>query len=206
MKNSHPGKDMEVPKSIQPFVAKCPPLLPGESETQYYALFDLLMDELRPDTTTEWLALADITSMCWDIGRYRAWKGAILNIYRRSALESALRETHPSRGQGFDVPLVFNIARKEAEAWETDPAKRQDLDVRLVRRGYDEVGLNAGALLEGMEPLAKIERFLSSARGQLNAMLKEVLVRREFAARARKALDERLKVVMDTPKPSIAAN
>lgn len=136
-----------------------------------------------------------------------AWKGAILNIYRRSALETALRETHPSRGEGFrDLPLVFNIARKEAEAWETDPAKRQDLDVRLVKRGYDEVGLNAGALLEGMEPLAKIERFLSSARGQLNATLKEMLVRREFAARARKALDERLKVVMDTPKPSIAAN
>lgn len=206
MKNSNPGKDMEVPKSIEPFVAKCPPLLPGESDTQYYALFDLLMDELRPDTTTEWLALADIASLCWDIGRYRVWKGAILNIYRGSALETALRETHHSRGQGFDVPLVFNIAMKEAEEWRTDPAKRQVLDVRLVKHGYDEVGLNAGAMLEAMEPLAKIERFLSSARGQLNATLKEMLVRREFAERARKALDERLKVVVDTAKPSIAAN
>jgi hypothetical protein len=58
--------------------------------------------------------------------------------------------------------------------------------------GYDEEALNAGALLEALVPLATIDRFLASARGQLKAMLKEVYVRREFVERARKALDERV--------------
>ncbi|WP_051677733.1 hypothetical protein [Bradyrhizobium sp. URHD0069] len=193
-KNLDPRRDMEIPKDIAPFVAKCPPLLPGESDMQYYALFDMLMEEIRPDTTTEWLALADIAGLCWDVQRYRVWKGSILNIYRRSALETALRDTHRSRAQGFgcDAPAFFGIARKEAEEWRTDPEKRQVLDARLAEHGYDEVALNAGALLEAMEPLSKIERFLSSARGQLNAMLKEVYVRRAFAERARQALEKRL--------------
>jgi hypothetical protein len=208
-KNPDPGKDMEIPKSIEPFVAKCPPLLPGESDMQYYALFDMLMEEIRPDSTTEWLALADIAGLCWDVGRYRDWKGAILNIYRRSALETALRDTHRSSGQGFsDAPVLFGIAKKEAEEWRTDPEKRKALETRLAEHGYDEVALNAGALLEALVPLATIDRFLSSARGQLNAMLKEVYVRREFADRARKALNERLQAaVVQAPKPKqIEAN
>jgi hypothetical protein len=41
-------------------------------------------------------------------------------------------------------------------------------------------------------PLATIDRFLCSARGQLNAMLKEIGARREFAERARKAFNERV--------------
>ena len=192
-----PGKDMEVPKDIAPFVSKCPPLLPGELDTQYYALFDLLMDEIRPETTTEWLALADIAGLCWDVGRYRVWKGAILNIHRRSALETALRDTHRSHAFVGDLPTLVNIARKEAEEWRTDPEKRQVLEARLAEHGYDEVALNAGAMLEALVPLAAIDRFLSSARGQLNSMLKELHVRREFVDRARKALNERLQA----PKP-----
>jgi hypothetical protein len=48
--------------------------------------------------------------------------------------------------------------------------------------------------------LATIDRFLSSARGQLNTTLKEIGVRREFADRARKAFDERLKLTVEVPK------
>jgi hypothetical protein len=186
-------KEMEIPKDMAPFVAECPPLLPGESKEQYYLLFDTMMDEIRPDTPTEWLALADIVGLCWDVVRYRHWKGAILKIHRLSALETALRDTHRSHGAGLgDAPILINIARKEAEEWRTDPEKRKVLEARLEEHGYDEIALNAGALLEALVPIATIERFLSSARGQLNAMLKELYVRREFADRARKAFNERL--------------
>jgi len=190
--NPNSDKDMEVPKDIAPFVAKCPPLLPGESEAQYYSLFDMMMEEIRPDAT-EWLALADIVGLCWDVVRYRAWKGALLNIHRLYALERALRDTRLSRGAGLgEAPVLIGIARKEAEEWRTDPEKRKVLEARLAEYGYDEVALNAGALLEALVPIAAIERFLASARSQLNGMLKELCMRREFADRARKALNERL--------------
>jgi hypothetical protein len=46
--------------------------------------------------------------------------------------------------------------------------------------------------MEAQVALATIDRFLCSARGQLNATMREIGVRREFAERARKAFTERV--------------
>lgn len=119
---------------------------------------------------------------------------------RQGALEAALQVTHTSSFIPKTLPTRIIISRKEAEQWRTDPEKRRELEARLAGRGYDEETLNAGALMEALVPLATIDRFLSSARGQLNAMLKEVYVRREFADRARKALNERVQAAVQAPK------
>jgi hypothetical protein len=58
---------------------------------QYYALFDMLMEEIRPDTTTEWLALADIAGLCWDVVRYRVWKGSNLGSHKCKAVRRLIR-------------------------------------------------------------------------------------------------------------------
>jgi hypothetical protein len=197
----HPG-NLEVPKNIAPFVNKHPRMLPGESVMDYWAMFDLLMDDMVPATNTEWLVLADVAELFWDMQRYRAWKGAILASHRLSSLERALRDTHRSRAFVGELPALIGIARTEAEEWRTDPEKRKVLEARLLEHGYDEETINAGALIEALVPLATIDRFLSSARTQLNAMLKEVGVRREFADRARKALDERVRALVQAPKPA----
>jgi hypothetical protein len=186
------GMDRKVPKEMIPFVAKCPRLLPGETEKNYHALFDLMVEEIEPQTASEWLVLADIVGLFWEVGRYRTWKNAVLNIYRPDALEKALRVMHRSHDVVGEVPASIGLARRDAEVWRADPAKRQVLQVRLAEHGYDEEALNAAALLEALVPLTSIDRALCSARGQLNAMLKEIHVRREFVHRAEKALDERV--------------
>jgi hypothetical protein len=183
---------------MKPFIAKCPRLLPGESEQAYHALFDMMVNEIEPQTASEWLVLADIVGLFWEIGRYRAWRGAILNVYRHDALAKALRDTH--RGSSGMHQLIIAVG-KEAEEWRDDPAKREVLNKRLAKHGYDEEALNACAMLAALEPLSTIERFLSSARGQLNAMMKEVYVRREFAERARKALVEQIKEARQGAEP-----
>jgi hypothetical protein len=93
-------------------------------------MFDMLMDQICPDTPTKRLLFADMVSLFWELGRNRDWEGAILNIYRPSALETALRETHRSRASVGDASVLIGIARREAEEWRTDPEKRQVLDAR----------------------------------------------------------------------------
>jgi hypothetical protein len=200
-KTHNPAGDLEVPKAIAPFVTKCPRLLPGESEMHYWDSFDLLMEDLVPATNVEWFVLADVAEVFWDIQRHRAFKGAILAVYRRAALELALQQTHLASAAPKTLEMRIAIARQEAEEWRTDPEKRRVLNERLAAHGYDEETINAGAMLEALVPLAAIERFLSSARKQFNTILKEVYVRREFADRARKALNERLKLAVEVPKP-----
>ncbi|WP_426442472.1 hypothetical protein [Bradyrhizobium genosp. P] len=184
-------KDARVPRELDPFI-KCPRLLPGESEKDYYALFDLMVEEICPEEASEWLVAADIVGLFWEIARYRAWKGAILNLNRRQALVTALWDTHPSRLPTQPSPVIVARANTEADECYANPEFRRALEPRLAQRGYDEEAINAGAFLEAIEPLSKIDRFLASARGQLQVMLKQVYVRREFANRARKALNDRL--------------
>jgi hypothetical protein len=200
------AKDWKVPREMMPFVAKCPRLLPGESEDNYRALFVMMVDEIAPQTASEYLVMADIVRLFWDIGRYSNWKDVILNLHRRHAIETALRATN-RHAVVSDVPAVSGMESEEAEEWRTDPAKRELLSKRLADYGYDEEALNAGALLEALVPLATIDRFLASARGQLNAMMKEVYVRREFVERASKALQQNIQAMRQaSEQKKIAAN
>jgi hypothetical protein len=123
-----------------------------------------------------------------------------LVVSRQAALETALLRTHPSTLP--NGPYRIKISREEALEWRTNPKKRAVLEARLAEAGYDADALNAGAFIEAQVPLATIDRFLCSARGQLNATLKEIGVRREFAERARKAFDERLKLTVEVSKPA----
>ena len=197
-KTHNPGKEILIPHSIASFVGVCPRLLPGESEKNYYELFDTMTDEIAPTTNLEWFALADIVDLLWDIGRYRLWKNVILAVSRQGALETALLQTHPSIAPK-NLPMRITISRQEAEEWRTKPEKRAVLEASFAERGYDADALNAGALMEALVPLATIDRFLCSARGQLNATLKEIGARREFAERARKAFNERVVAEVAAP-------
>jgi hypothetical protein len=174
--------------------------LPDELEEDYYQLFEMMADEIVPTTNLEWFAVDTIVDLLWDISRLRLWKNAILFVSRHAALETALLRTHPST---LPIgPYRIKISREEAQEWRTKPEKRAALEARLAEAGYDADALNAGAFIEAQVPLATIDRFLCSARGQLNATLKEIGVRREFAERARKAFDERLKLTVEVSKPA----
>lgn len=201
MSESETGREIVIPQRLVPYVGICPALLPGEEEEDFYRLFDIMADEIAPNTSMEWFALADVVDLLWDIGRYRLWKSAILAISRREAEVTALMRTHPYYVPNARPPKVSYVGQ-EAQQWRTDPAKREVLEARIAKAGYDDDALNAGAMIEAQVPLATIDRFLSSARAQLNTTLKEIGVRREFADRARKAFDERLKLTMEVPKPT----
>jgi hypothetical protein len=188
-------EELVIPHHLTRFVGSIPPLLPNESEENYYKLFDMMADEIAPTTTLEWFAVDTIVDLLWDMMRLRIWKNAILVVSRQAALETALLRTHPSTVP--DGKYRTMLSREEAKAWRTDPKKRAVLEARLDEAGYDTDALNAGAFIEAQLPLATIDRFLCSARGQLNATMKEIGVRREFAERARKAFNERVAAAVE---------
>ena len=199
MSNSETEREIVIPPKLVRYVGISPALLPGEEEEDFFGLFDIMTDEIAPKTNIEWFALADVVDLLWDIGRLRLWKSAILVVSRREAEVMALTRTHPYYVPNARPPKISYVAQ-EAQQWRTNSAGREVLEARLARAGYDEDALNAGAMIEAQVPLATIDRFLSSARAQLNATLKEIGVRREFADRARKAFDERLKLAVEVPK------
>jgi len=181
-------EDLEVPEEILPFLEKPPRLLPGDNEHDLYRLFELMVNEIIPDTPVEWLVTIDLAWLWIDIQRYRSFKNAIILQNRKSAIEFALAATDPAAVVGMN-PLLRGKARIDAETLRTDANKRNELTTRLQAHGYDDDALNAAAFVQGIEPLVAIEKFLASARHQVAVLLRELGIRREFARRAKEALD-----------------
>jgi hypothetical protein len=184
---------LQVPDVILPFVQATPHLLPGETDDDYYRLFEMMATEILPDTDMEWLWTIDLAWLWFDILRYRRWKNAIILTGRRGALEFALAKTNPEALQvGGMNPLIRGQARMDAEALRVDTNKRNPLNARLEAHGYDEDAINATAFVQGLESLTTIEKFLTSARRQVAMMLREVGLHREFARRAKEINDRYL--------------
>src|SRR5882724_9570649 len=81
---------LQVPEDTLPFLTTTPRLLPGENEHDFYRLFELMVNEIIPDTPVEWLVTIDLAWFCLVINRYRSWKNAFLLSSRIAVLLFAL--------------------------------------------------------------------------------------------------------------------
>jgi hypothetical protein len=175
-----------------PFALATPRLLPGEADDDFYRLFDMMATELLPDTDLQWLWVIDLTWLWFDIMRYRRWKSSIILTSRRMALEFALAKTDPESLQISGMnPMIRAQARVDAEVLRVDKTNRNALNVRLEAHGYDADAVNANAFVESRDSLATIEKFLTSARHQVAAMVREIRLDCAFVKRTREAIDRK---------------
>jgi hypothetical protein len=185
-------------------VQATPRLLPGETDDDYYRLFEMMASEILPDTDMEWLWTIDLAWLWFDILRYRRWKNAIILTGRRAALEFALAKTDPEALQISGMnPMIRAQARVDAEALRVDTNKRNRLSARLEAHGYDADAINASAFVQELIPLATIEKFLTSARHQVAVMLREVGLHREFMRRAGEVIDRNLAQMKLAEQPAV---
>jgi len=185
-------KNMKVPGEIEPFMRASVLVLPGEKEDEFLQLMEMMVLDIVPLTNIEWLCAIDLGSLWWEIQRYRRWKITIIMTNRAEALEEALCKSDPHYLLMGRKPGIEAQARLDAEKWRKDDNQRIQLNIRMKSHGYDANGINAEAFGRGLSSLIVIERFLASARSQVNALLREIGIRREFARRAREAFDKRL--------------
>jgi hypothetical protein len=196
---------LQVPDSILPFVQATPRLLPGETDDDYYRLFEMMATEILPDTDMEWLWSIDLAWLWFDISRYRRWKNAILSTSRRAALEFALEKTDPETMQiGGTNRMTRAQSRVDAEALLLDAKSRDRLNSRLEAHGYDADALNAIAFVQGLDALASIEKFLTAARHQVANMFRDVRFHREFTKRANEATQRFLAELKTREQTAIA--
>jgi hypothetical protein len=200
---------LNVPDGILPFVQAIPRLLPGETDEDFYRLFELVESDLLPDTDMEWLWAIDLAWLWFDIWRYRRWKTAILLINRTAALENALAKTDPEALEISGVNQSIRArSRVDAVRLRLEPNSHDRLRARLQIHGYNADAINAAAFVQGLDALAAIEKFLTSARHQIVVMFREARLHREFTQRAKEAtnrflaeLDARKQAKIGPAKP-----
>lgn len=185
-------EELEVPEEIIPFVRESILVLPGETEEEFLEMMSMMVIDINPKNNIEWLCVIDLASLWWEIHRYRTWKIAIIAANRAEALADALYRSDPNYLLLGPKPGIQAQAKLDAGKWQKDDKHRGELNVRLKEHGYNAQGISAHAFILGLTPLAHIERFLASARSQVNALLREINLRREFSRRVREAFEKRL--------------
>ncbi|WP_247547501.1 hypothetical protein [Bradyrhizobium sp. 177] len=108
------------------FEALAPPplLLPGEHLDQYHALRQAIFADLAPRSAIEWLLAIDIAELSWDIQRYRMLRHKLLETYRQSAIEAALRRIDLVGIDSEFEAEAESYTRQNALSWRLDPSPR----------------------------------------------------------------------------------
>jgi hypothetical protein len=82
-KRPHPrAMDLPVPAIFERVVQPAF-LMPGESLSDYQAIRDMIVEEIEPQSGIEWLWVADLIELSWDIVRYRTLRQKMLEVRRR---------------------------------------------------------------------------------------------------------------------------
>jgi hypothetical protein len=177
-KRPHPrAMDLPVP-AIFDRVVQPASLMPGESLSDYQAIRDMIVEEIEPQSGIEWLWVADLIELSWDIVRYRALRQKMLEVRRRDAIDAML--------QRLDLPGIPDAFRQSArhhtklnaEQWQTDPIANAEIENRLSRHGFDDESVNAEVLIQSRELFMIFDGLMQTAQSRRIVLLREINRRR----------------------------
>jgi hypothetical protein len=81
---------LTLPAQLMPF-SKPSLLLPGENLRDFEIIRQMMVDDIQPETNTEWLWTLDLVELSWEILRYRNLKNRILDAHRAAAIAAILQ-------------------------------------------------------------------------------------------------------------------
>ncbi len=176
-----------------------PPLLEGEDPDLYWGIFAALVDERKPVTPADWIAVNDRVTKLWEERAFRRAANTIIRSGMTQALARLLSEMEQpelEERSAFFEPQKGELRKRRAEAAEgrarrygSDPEETKEIGSLLARFRITDTELHAKAFEQNSEVLQMIERMLSQRERGRRKLSKEDERRRrgmETAATTRK--------------------
>jgi hypothetical protein len=189
-----------VPAELTPF-AEPSYLLPGESSRDFEAIRRMMVEDIQPASSIEWLWTLDLVELSWEILRYRRLKERILGAHRQTAIEAILQRLDGAGMPAHGVPMVQIQSRRTAAEWGCDPEAAIDIEARLHRSGVDSIDIDAEVFVQARELFLMFDQLMQSAQNRRIGLLREISIRREFATRARRVAPETDRLASSFPRP-----
>jgi hypothetical protein len=163
---------IDPPLAIQAML-KNPPLLPNESNEEFWGLYDDFMDPLLPETASQhWLVWYTATRI-WEVMRYRRMKVSYTQNQRRAAVEGLIRKAFQAsamravREAGSDID--DNVERYFSDL-EYPPLVAKALE----KSGYTVDAVEAEMFARSLDGLSQIEKLVASAEKRLMLFFREM--------------------------------
>lgn len=162
-----------------------PRLLPGESHADYDALCQMMIDEVAPETSIEWLWTIDLIELSWDVVRYRSLRARVLEIHREAAVESLLQRVDSLGIPPAGRELAQRHTKRNMEQWRDDPIAAGEIEAHLKSYGIDTASINIEVFVKARDLFGMFDSLMHSAQSRRIALLREIAARRAFSRQAR---------------------
>ena len=148
----------------------------------------MIVDDIEPQTTIEWLWTLDLVELSWEILRYRRLKKSILDAHRATAIEAILRRLDGDGMPATVMPMVQLRAKRAAAEWRDNRDAARETEARLRRSKFDNIDINAEAFVQARVSFEMFDRLIQLAQTRRIGLLREMSLRREFTRRARRVV------------------
>jgi len=168
-----------------------PPFLEGKDKTLFWNLAAAVIDERKPETASDWVAVSDLVASLWDERCFRRGAHALLRSGMIDVLRGVmLRQEKPS-GRTFTLDCV--ASEQEVKDWDAGrrarsyyggtPTQSEERAVFLTDSATTEAELYAHAFQRNSETLQDFERMIAARERVRRRLRKEDAHRRREKAR-----------------------
>ena len=158
-----------------------PPLIPGEDEAVYDALFVQVCTAVKPRQFLEQMWVQDVLDHVWEVLRFRRLKAQLLDACAREGLTEVLM---PFLG----YPGAHDLAEKWAYG---DPDATKEVD-RMFGGEIPMDAVMALTLSKKIEAIERIDRMIMNAEARRDKVLREIERHREALAEALRRTSEKI--------------
>jgi len=167
-----------------------PPLLPGEDPNLFWSFLEETIEERKPETASDWIAVNDLVTKVWEERLLKQASHALVRggmIQRLGDCLAAAEEPGPEGELLYTQDQVVKSRQKRAEiaqGWREDYAKgRTAIAPLLVRLGMTEPELYARVFAGNSEVLQTFERMIAARERGRRKLRKEDERRRRWQER-----------------------
>ena len=176
---NHQGISQKIPQKFR-MIFENPPVLKTEDPARYWQFVDLLVEAIKPAHIVEWLYLKDTADYSWETFRIQRFKGAIVDLGRRHAVERVLRTLVPHVTTSSEVADA-EVTRL-AHGWFMNPKTKLEAMTLLNAFGLTPDVVDAEAFLLSIPKLQAIDEILGIAAVRRDASMREIERGREAVA------------------------
>src|SRR5437879_2986672 len=152
---------LSIPNEITVFMEQ-PSLLAGENRRHYKLLRQMMIDDIQPRTTIEWLWTFDLVELSWEVLRYRRLKQKVLETNRAAAIESILWDLDGSCLPAGTSEMLRLANRRIAIEWRDDAKAAAEIEARLRGYGWDAAAISARVFVQARDAFSMLDNLMSA--------------------------------------------
>jgi len=169
-----------LPKYLSETIGR-PSLLETEVAADYDNLLFRLAETVDPRTAVEWIWIADVADLVWEMRRFRDMRARIIERETTRGLGDFLREILDTD------PYIVDVEREKdilVEHWNSgDSNRRRNVLKFLEARGVDLSDIHAVIYYKHLDKFAKVEALITNLGRRRDSVLREIERRRDNIAR-----------------------